>query len=87
MLSTQIKGGSGLSTSYVIRSTKNSKGGQTESKGGGQKHLLAPPEINPEGRAATIYMFGGSIGGADVDDPLYWCIFVLQLELYGLLSP
>ena len=51
MLSTKIKGGSGASTNYVIRSTKNLKGGgQTESKGGGggQKHPLAPPpEINP----------------------------------------
>ena len=49
MLSTKIKGGSGLSTNYVIRSTKNPKGGGggTESKGG-QKHPLAPPpEINP----------------------------------------
>ena len=27
MLSTKIKGGSGLSTNYVIRSTKNPKGG------------------------------------------------------------
>ena len=43
MLSTKIKGGSGLSTNYVIRSTKNPKGGQTESKGGGQKPPLAPP--------------------------------------------
>ena len=34
MQSTKIKGGSGLSTNYVIRSTKNPKGGQTESKGG-----------------------------------------------------
>ena len=42
MLSTKIKGGSGLSTNYVIRSTKNPKGGQTESKGG-QKLPLAPP--------------------------------------------
>ena len=42
MLSTKIKGGSGLSTNYVITSTKNSKGGQTESKGG-QKPPLAPP--------------------------------------------
>ena len=41
MLSTKIKGGSGLSTNYVIRSTKNPKGGQTESKGG-QKHPLPP---------------------------------------------
>ena len=47
MLSTKIKGGSDLSTNYVIRSTKNPKGGQTESKGG-QKPPLAPPEINPE---------------------------------------
>ena len=50
MLSTKIKGGSGLSTNYIIRCTKNPKGGgggQTESKGG-QKHPLAPPEINPD---------------------------------------
>ena len=42
MLSTKIKGGSDLSTNYAIRSTKNPKGGQTESKGG-QKPPLAPP--------------------------------------------
>ena len=46
MLSTKIKGGSGLSTNYIIRCTKNPKGGgggQTESKGGGgQKHPLGP---------------------------------------------
>ena len=49
MLSTKIKGGSGFSTNYVIRCTKNPKGGQTESRGGGggQKHPLPPPEINP----------------------------------------
>ena len=47
MLSTKIKGESGLSTNYVIRSTKNPKGEQTESKGG-QKPPLAPPEINPD---------------------------------------
>ena len=39
MLSTKIKGGSGLSTNYIIRCTKNPKGGQTESKGGAK----APP--------------------------------------------
>ena len=45
MLSTKIKEGSDLSTNYVIRSTKNPKGGQTESKGGGggKSPPLPPP--------------------------------------------
>ena len=44
MLSTKIKGGSGLSTNYVIRCTKNPKGGGKLNPREGQKH---PPEINP----------------------------------------
>ena len=43
----KIKGGSCLSTNYVIRCTKNPKGGKLNPRGGGQKHPLAPPEINP----------------------------------------
>ena len=49
MLSTKIKGGSGLSTNYVIRSTKNPKGGGKLNPRGGKSPPCPPPppEINP----------------------------------------
>ena len=40
MLSTKIKGGSGLSTNYIIRCTKNPKGGK---RGGGGGAFAPPP--------------------------------------------
>ena len=44
MLSTKIKEGSGLNTNYIIRCTKNPKGGKLNPRGGGgQKHPLPPP--------------------------------------------
>ena len=51
MRSTKIKEGSGLGTNYIIRCTKNPKGGggKLNPRGGKSTPWPPPPEINPGG--------------------------------------
>ena len=68
-----LKGGSGVSTNYVLRCTKNPKGGGSKTKSkSGCKSTPCPPEINPD------YMFVCAvIPSVYPQNPVYMCLGLL----------